>query len=58
MGPYGAAELRDPKERQKALAAMVRAGHGFGLTRAILGRPPGAEINIEQLSEHIRFTDA
>lgn len=57
VGPYAAAELRDPKERQKALAAMVRAGHGFGLARAVLELPPGAEINIEQLSEHIRLTD-
>jgi regulatory protein len=58
VGPYGAAELRDPKERQKALGAMVRAGHGFGLARAILELPPGTEINIEQLSEYIRLTDA
>jgi regulatory protein len=57
VGPYGATELRDPKERQKALAAMVRAGHGFGLARAILELPPGAEVNIEQLSEHNRLTD-
>ena len=58
VGPYGAAELRDPRERQKALAAMVRAGHGFGLARAILEVPPGTEVNIEQLKELIRFTDA
>lgn len=57
VGPYAMAELRDPKERQKALAAMVRAGHGFGLARAILELPPGTEINMEQLSEHIRLTD-
>ena len=30
------APLRDPNDRQKAIAAMVRAGHGFGLARAIL----------------------
>jgi regulatory protein len=58
VGPYAAAELRDPRERQKALAAMVRAGHGFGLARAILEVPPGTEVNIEQLKELIRFTDA
>ena len=57
VGPYGSAELSDPKERQKSLAAMVRAGHGFGLARAILELAPGAEINLEQLSEHNRLTD-
>ena len=57
VGPYGTAELRDPREQQKALAAMVRAGHGFGLARAILELPQGTEINIEQLREHIRLTD-
>ena len=46
-----------PAQADDALAAMVRAGHGFGLARAILELPPGAELNIEQLSEHNRLTD-
>ena len=51
IGPFAAQALRDPKEREKALGAMVRAGHGFGLARAILALAPGADIDSEQLSE-------
>ena len=37
----------DRKARERALAAMIRAGHGFGLARAIVDLPPGAEIDVE-----------
>jgi hypothetical protein len=30
---------------------MVRAGHGFGLARAILALEPGSEVDIETLAE-------
>jgi regulatory protein len=49
IGPFGSAR-DDPKQREKAIAAMVRAGHPFGLARAIASMAPGAEINREQLS--------
>jgi regulatory protein len=51
IGPFAAQPPRDPKEREKALGTMIRAGHGFGLARAILALSPGAEIDAEQLSE-------
>src|SRR5438477_3040177 len=51
LGPFAASMVGDPKEREKALGAMVRAGHGFGLARAIIALPPGADIDIEELSE-------
>jgi len=51
LGPFAAAPYRDPKQREKALAAMVRAGHGFGLSRAIIALPPGAEIDANQLQD-------
>jgi regulatory protein len=51
IGPFAAQALRDPKEREKALGAMVRAGHSFSLARAIIALVPGAEIDVEQLSE-------
>lgn len=41
IGPFGEGP-RDPKARERALAAMVRAGHGFTLARAIVDLPPGA----------------
>ncbi|HUP67012.1 MAG TPA: RecX family transcriptional regulator [Sphingomicrobium sp.] len=52
LGPFAAAPVRAPKEREKALAAMVRAGHGFALARAIIALPPGAEIDRDELGEH------
>jgi regulatory protein len=40
IGPYAAAELgRD--ERQKAFAAMVRAGHSIDMVRRIVNASPG-----------------
>lgn len=49
VGPFADSALRDPREREKALAAMVRAGHDFDLARAILALPPGTEVDIDQL---------
>ena len=40
IGPFAAAPVTDPRQRQKALAAMTCAGHGFGLARAIVGLRP------------------
>ncbi len=49
LGPYADSPPRDAREKEKALAAMIRAGHGFDLARAILALPPGAEFDIDQL---------
>lgn len=50
LGPF-ASEPADRQSRERALAAMIRAGHGFGLARAILDLPPGADINLMELSD-------
>lgn len=50
LGPF-ASEAADRKMRERALGAMIRAGHGFGLARAILDLPPGAEIDLDELAE-------
>jgi regulatory protein len=50
LGPY-AADHADRPQREKWIAAMIRAGHSFGLARALASLPPGAEIDEEQLSE-------
>ena len=42
LGPFAVNEVADPRERQKAIAAMVRAGHGFELARKIVNLSPGA----------------
>ena len=50
IGPFASA-TPDPKRREKALAAMVRAGHPFGLARAIVRLGPGEQIDQEELRE-------
>lgn len=40
LGPY-AAELPDQPARQKAFAAMMRAGHPMNMVRRLLGAEPG-----------------
>ncbi len=50
IGPF-AADAPDPRQRQKAIAAMVRAGHSFPLAKAITALGPGAAVDIENLRE-------
>jgi regulatory protein len=57
LGPFAAAAA-DRIQREKWVAAMVRAGHGFALARAIASLAPGAEIDLDQLSDRTRFADA
>jgi regulatory protein len=57
IGPF-ASSVADPREREKWIAAMVRAGHPFGLARAISVLAPGAEIDSEELREQARLTSA
>jgi regulatory protein len=57
LGPFATA-VPDPPQRQKWIAAMVRAGHGFALAKAIAALPPGAEIDIDQLRERFPVIDA
>lgn len=53
IGPWGPGKS-DPRSREKAIAAMVRAGHPLSLAIAIASLSPGAEINREQLSREKR----
>lgn len=50
IGPFAEGEMDRPA-REKAIAAMVRAGHGFALARAVAAIAPGAEVNEEELAE-------
>jgi regulatory protein len=54
IGPFAGPARGDARERQKALAAMTRAGHGFGLARAIVDLPAGGEVDHEELAERFR----
>lgn len=48
IGPF-ADSIPDRKERERALAAMVRAGHSFELARAVVDCQPGVPPDIEEL---------
>jgi regulatory protein len=45
IGPFATHASHDPKEREKAIAAMIRAGHSFDLARKILALKPGETPN-------------
>ncbi len=55
IGPFAALE-RDARDREKAIGAMVRAGHSFALAREIADMEPGAEVDKQQLSERTGLT--
>jgi len=50
IGPFSATIL-DPVQREKAIGAMLRSGHGFALSRAIVDLPPGYRIDHSYLEE-------
>ena len=54
IGPFALVAPADPrargKAREKALGAMLRAGHGFALARAIVDLAPGAAIDPDELA--------
>jgi regulatory protein len=48
IGPFGQ-QIRDSKQREKAIAAMVRAGHSLTLARAIANLGPGSSFDLDNL---------
>jgi len=48
IGPF-ADSAPDRAGREKAMAAMIRAGHSFELAKAVLDMPPGSECDVEEL---------
>jgi regulatory protein len=53
IGPFAAGEP-DIKQREKAIAAMVRAGHSFGIANAVARLAPGSEVDRDDLREMSR----
>lgn len=50
IGPFGVVTM-DRAAREKALAAMVRAGHGFQLSRRIVDLSPDDQIDVTTLGQ-------
>ncbi len=51
LGPFAASPPADRKQREKAVAAMIRAGHRFDLAAAIVDCRRGDPAAIEELRE-------
>lgn len=49
IGPYGDG-VGDRAAREKQVAAMLRAGHGFDLARRIVGLSPGSTLEDDDFS--------
>lgn len=58
IGPFASEAATDPIQRRKALAAMVRAGHGFDLAKTVISLAPDEEVDLDQLTMRIRTTIA
>ena len=56
IGPY-ASSAADRPQREKWIAAMVRAGHDFALARAIGTLEPGASIDLDELNERAGISE-
>jgi len=50
LGPFATNRLDDPRDRYRAIGAMVRAGHGFALSNAIVALGPGEPIDRDELA--------
>jgi len=58
LGPFAAEQAADRHQIEKAIAAMIRAGHGFALARAIASLPPGSDVDPDQLANSARLSDS
>ena len=56
LGPFAAQAPASPRERDKALAALLRGGHGFDIARAIIDLAPGDEEGLAELRERFAHT--
>ncbi|MBV9529129.1 RecX family transcriptional regulator [Sphingomonas sp.] len=54
IGPFATGEDVPPQARDKAIGAMVRAGHDFALARAIAAMEPDADADCDVLAEALR----
>jgi regulatory protein len=53
LGPF-AAHPPDPKARDRALSAMIRAGHSFDLARRLVDLPPDRDVELQNLERSLK----
>jgi regulatory protein len=51
FGPFAVRQSDDPKQRERQIAAFLRAGHSMTTARRILAVPPGDEAALAALDE-------
>ena len=58
FGPFATGTTQDAKQRERALAAMIRAGHRFDVAKAILDWPLEVPIDVGEIADRTRRTAA
>ena len=51
FGPFAVRVIDDPKQRERQIAAFLRAGHSMTIARRILAVPPGDEMALAALDD-------
>lgn len=51
FGPFAVRPTDDPKQRERQIAAFLRAGHSMTIARRILAVPPGDEAALAMLDD-------
>ncbi len=51
FGPFAVGAVDDPKQRERQIAAFLRAGHSMTIARRILAVPPGDEAALAMLDD-------
>ena len=51
FGPFATHSSDDPKQRERQIAAFLRAGHSMTIARRILAVPPGDEAGLAALDD-------
>ena len=58
FGPFATVPTKDLRQREKALGAMIRAGHSFALAKAILDWPVEAPLDLGEIADRARRSAA
>jgi regulatory protein len=56
LGPFASHAPASPKDREKAIAVLIRGGHRFDIARAIVELAPGDDAGLEALRQRYSHT--
>lgn len=56
LGPFAATKAQLPRDREKAIGALIRGGHSIDLARLIVALDPEREPDVETLCERLSHT--